>query len=327
MSGGTHAGRTVLVTGAQGFIGSWLAERLLDEGATVLVPRRPAPKESRFCEQDLDRRCEGVQLDLLDLASVLRALDEHRVDTVFHLAARTVVSEADRSPLPVFEVNVRGTTLLLEACRLAAARGEERRVVIASSAHVYGRRGDSARSEKAALRPGGPYDVSKACVDMIARCYAVTHEMPVAVTRMSNVFGGGDLNYSRLVPAAARALVQGDAPVIESDGKPERDYLYVEDAVEAYLAVEGSLADQANWGRAWNAGGDSLVSVGAMVESLIEAAGASVAPDIRGEGGGEGGADQRLLDSSAAREELGWGPSTPLDSALQSTYAWYRDSA
>jgi len=149
----------------------------------------------------------------------------------------------------------------------------------------------------------------------------------VAVTRMSNVFGGGDLNYSRLVPAAARALVQGDAPVIESDGRPERDYLYVEDAVEAYLAVEGSLAERANWGRAWNAGGDSLVSVGAMVESLIAAAGASVSPDIRGEGGGDGDVDQRLLDSSAARRDLGWEPRTPLDAALQSTYAWYRAAA
>jgi len=320
----SHADRSVLVTGGQGFIGSWLVERLLEEGARVLVPQRPAPERSRFRLLGLESRCEAMSLDLLDFASLLRVLEEHQVDAVFHLAAHTVVGQADRSPLPAFETNIRGTYNLLEACRMARLKRADRHVVIASSAHVYGKQGGLPCPETSPLRPVGPYDVSKACVDMIARCYAVTHDMPVAVTRMSNVYGGGDLNFSRLVPASARALVAGDAPVIHSDGTPERDYLYVEDAVDAYLAVEGSLRERDLWGRAWNAGGATPIAAGEVVRTLIEAAGTDLEPEIEG-GESSDVVDSRWVDSAEIRTLLGWEPRWPLESALQKTYAWYAE--
>jgi CDP-glucose 4,6-dehydratase len=321
-----YSGVGVLVTGVHGFIGSWLAERLLEAGARVIAPDRPAKEGSRFERQRLAQRCEFVRMDLLDLGSVMRALDEHQVGAVFHLAAHTVVDDARRSPMSTFETNVRGTFNLLEACRLARSHAPERRVVIASSSYVYGNQGDIAYSEDVALRPSAPYDVSKACVDMLARCYATTHDMPVAVTRLANVYGAGDLNFRRLVPATARALVREERPVIRSDGTPERDYLYVEDAVSAYLAVESSLAKREQWGRAWNAGGGVPVSVAEVVGRLITASGADVEPEIQK--GREDGAevDRHRLDSGAIRRELGWAPRWGLEEGLASTWSWYRES-
>ena len=320
----SYADRSVLVTGGLGFIGSWLVERLLDEGARVLVPQRPASERSRFVLSGLESRCDAISLDLLDFASLLRVLEEHEVDAVFHLAAHTVVGEADRSPLPAFETNIRGTYNLLEACRMARGKAD-RHVVIASSAHVYGKQQGLPCPETAPLRPAGPYDVSKACVDMIARCYAVTHDMPIAVTRISNVYGGGDLNFSRLVPSSVRALVAGNAPVIESDGTPERDYLYVEDAVDAYLAVERSLSERELWGRAWNAGGDTPIAAREVVRTLIGAAGADLEPEIEGRPRSGDGVDARWLDSGEIRSLLGWAPRWAPEAGLQKTYAWYQE--
>jgi CDP-glucose 4,6-dehydratase len=320
------ADRSVLVTGAQGFIGSWLVERLLENGARVVVPGRAAAERSRFREIGAGERCEIVPLDLLELTSLVRAMDEHQVDAVFHLAAHTVVDQGNTSPLRTFQTNVRGTYNLLEACRIGRAHGAERRVVIASSARVYGNQGQLPHSETVHLRPVGPYDVSKACVDMIARSYAVTHDLPVAVTRMSNVYGGGDLNLSRLVPATARALVRGEAPVLRSDGSPERNYMYVEDAVDAYLAVEDSLRACELWGRAWNAGGDQPIAAIEIVRGLIDAAGAGVEPQLERRRQPESAVDRRVLDSTEIRATLGWAPRWDLDDALRKTYAWYAQS-
>jgi CDP-glucose 4,6-dehydratase len=320
MDGSAYSDRAVLVTGAQGFIGSWLAERLLAEGARVLVPDRPAAADSRFAQERLAERCDLIGVDLLDLPSVMRALHEHDVQVVFHLAAQTVVGEASRTPLSTFEINVRGAYNLLEASRIGPA---DVRVVIASSSHAYGAQGDISYSEEAELRPTRPYDASKACIDMIARCYAVTFNMPVAVTRLANVFGGGDRNWSRIVPETARSLARGEPPVIASDGSPERDWLYVEDAAEAYLSVGRSLDEPALWGRAWNAGQGQLVSVLDLVQRLIAASGKQLEPEVLGEAPGRGVADRRQLDSTAIREQLGWSPAWSLDEGLEKTYRWY----
>ena len=249
------SGQSVLVTGAQGFIGSWLASRLLDDGATVVVPRRDVEPESRFVTDGIEERCVVVQADILDYEAMVRVINEHDVDAVFHLAAQTIVGTANRSPLSTFETNIRGTYNLLEACRAVGVVGDPvERVVVASSDKAYGDHDVLPYREDFALQPRYPYDVSKAATDMIARSYAVTYDLPVAVTRLANVYGGGDLNFSRVVPDTVRSLVQGKAPVIRSDGTPERDYLYVEDAVDAYLAVAGSLDRPEMRGRAWNAG-------------------------------------------------------------------------
>jgi CDP-glucose 4,6-dehydratase len=323
---GRWKGVPVLVTGAQGFIGSWLSERLLAEGARVIALRRDVPALSRFRIAGLEERCDVVQGDLLEYDSLLRIINEHDVRAVFHLAAQTIVGTANRSPLSTFETNLRGTYHLLEACRAAGVVGDPvERVVVASSDKAYGSHEVLPYREDFPLQPRYPYDVSKAGTDMIARCYAATYGLPVAVTRLANVYGGGDFNFSRIVPDTIRALLQDGRPVIRSDGSPERDYIYVEDAVSAYLAVAESLDRPELQGRAWNAGAGEPVSVIALVRRLLTVAGREdVEPDVRGEGVPPGEIDRQWLDSTAIRDELGWAPSWELERGLAETYAWYQ---
>jgi CDP-glucose 4,6-dehydratase len=318
-------GKAVLVTGAQGFIGSWLAERLLDSGARVVALRRDVEPESRFHLDGIEERCVIAQADLLDYEELVRVLNEHEIAAVFHLAAQTIVGTANRSPLSTFETNVRGTYLLLEACRAVGVVGDPvEAVVVASSDKAYGSHDELPYREDFALQPRFPYDTSKACTDLIARSYAHTYDLPVAVTRLANVYGGGDVNWSRIVPDTARALVNGDSPVIRSDGTPERDYLYVEDAVDAYLEIAASLERPELRGRAWNAGWGSPLAVREIVERLIAVSGVDAEPDIQGEGTPHGEIDRQYLDSTAMREELGWSPRTELDEGLARSWDWYR---
>jgi len=315
----------VLVTGAQGFLGAWLAERLLDEGATVVTLQRDVDPESRFVVDGIGERCVTVPADVTDYAEIVRTLNEHHVQAVFHLAAQTIVGTANRSPLSTFETNIRGTYVLLEACRAVGVVGDAvRRVVVASSDKAYGSHDTLPYREDFALKPRYPYDVSKACTDMLARSYAATYDLPVGVTRLANVYGGGDLNWSRIVPETARALGEGRSPEIRSDGSPERDYLYVEDAVSAYLVVAASLDDPALRGRAWNAGWGEPLSVLEVVSRLCEAAGSEVEPDVQGEGTPHGEIDRQFLDSAAMRDELGWEPTHTFAEGLRLTYEWYR---
>ena len=318
------AGRTALVTGAQGFIGSWLAERLLEEGAHVVVLRRDFDPEARFRSDGVEERCTVVLADIGDHDALLRVLNEHDVSAVFHLAAQTIVGTANRSPLSTFEANVRGTYNLLEACRAVGVVGDPvERVVVASSDKAYGSHDELPYREDFALQPRFPYDVSKACTDMIARSYAFTYELPVAVTRLANVYGGGDLNWSRVVPDSCRALVKGKRPVIRSDGTPERDYIHVDDAVEAYLAVAASLDRPELYGRAWNAGSGAPLPVLEGVERLIRASGRNLDPDIQGTGTPHGEIDRQFLDSTAIRDELGWQPRVMFDEGLTRRFGWY----
>jgi CDP-glucose 4,6-dehydratase len=317
----TWAGTRVLFTGAQGFIGSWVAERLLDEGAEVLVLDRPPAEFSRFRLRGLQDRCTAVPADLLDPRSLSTAIDEHGVQAVFHLAAAAIVGSARTSPLATFEVNVRGTWNLLEACRVA---GEPPgKVVVASTDKAYGVHEELPYREDWALQPRYPYDVSKACADVIARSYAHTFGLPVAVTRFGNVFGGGDVNFSRLIPGAVRALLTGERPVIRSNGLMERDFLYAEDAVAAYLAVADSLARPELRGRAWNASIGRPVTVLEVVRRLIEIAGLQCEPDVRGHGTPHGELERQWLDCGAIAADLGWRPAWDLQRGLRATYEWY----
>lgn len=311
----------MLFTGAQGFIGSWVTERLLDEGAQVLILERPSAGLSRFRMRGLDQRCTALPIGLSDSPALSAAIDEHRVDTVFHLAATAIVGSATTSPLSTYEVNVRGTWSLLEACRTA---GEPpRRIVVASTDKAYGTHEQLPYREDYALQPRYPYDVSKACADIIARSYAHTFGLPVAVTRFGNVFGGGDLNFTRLIPGTVRALLAGEPPVIRSNGLMERDFLYAEDAVTAYLAVARSLERPELHGRAWNASIGCHVSVIDVVKRLTAIAGIDVQPDVRGHGTPHGELERQWLDSTAIAEELGWTPAWDLQRGLQATFEWY----
>jgi CDP-glucose 4,6-dehydratase len=317
-----YQGVSVLVTGGQGFIGSWLVERLLDEDARVVVPRRDVPALSRFRLEGLEERCEVVQADLLDYESLVRLINEHDVRSVFHLAAQTIVGTANRSPHSTFEANVRGTYNLLEACRTTGVVGDPvERIVVASSDKAYGPHETLPYQEDHALQPRYPYDVSKACADMIARSYAATHGLPVAVTRLGNVYGGGDLSFSRIVPDTARALVEGRDPVIRSDGSPERDFLHASDAVDAYLVVAESAPDRP--GTAWNVGPGEPISVLEIARRLIEVSGRDAEPEVEGTGTPSGEIDRQHLDSTRIREALGWRPVTSLDDGLGEAWRWY----
>ena len=319
-----YRGKSVLVTGAQGFVGGWLAERLLDGGARVVVPRRDVPSEMRFVSEGIDRRCEIVEADITDYESMLRILNEYDVKAVFHLAAQTIVGIANRSPMSTWDSNVRGTYTLLEACRSAATVATPvERIVVASSDKAYGDQKVLPYREDTPLLARYPYDVSKACTDMIARSYAVTYDLPVAVSRLANVYGGGDMNFSRLVPDTARSLVRGERPVVRSDGSPERDWIYVEDAVDAYLHIAESLDDPSLSGRAWNAGAGLAVPVLDVVATLSRVSERDLEPDVQGTGTPEGEIDRQVLDSTEIGERLGWHPAHSLEDGLTSTWRWY----
>jgi CDP-glucose 4,6-dehydratase len=282
--------------------------------------RRDVEPESRFRREGIEERCTVALADLTDHDAMVRVLNEHEVSEVFHLAAQTIVGTARRSPLGTWEANVRGTYTLLEACR---SLGSVRRVVVASSDKAYGDHDELPYREDFPLEPRFPYDVSKACADLIARSYAHTYDLRVAVTRLANVYGPGDLNWSRVVPDTARALARGERPVVRSDGTPERDYLYVEDAVDAYLAVGASLDRPELSGRAWNAGWDQPVPVIDLVRTLIRVSGRSVEPEVRGAGTPEGEIGRQYLDSTALRSELGWEPKWELERGLRASWEWY----
>ncbi|HEY8865383.1 MAG TPA: GDP-mannose 4,6-dehydratase [Solirubrobacteraceae bacterium] len=313
-------GRSIFVTGGYGLLGGWLVKALLERGAQVTVLRRDITPVSLLTIEGVEARVSVVNGDVSDLATVERALGEYEIDTVFHLAAQTLVGTANRSPLSTFETNVRGTWTLLEACRM---HGTER-VVVAASDKAYGSHKELPYREDSALQASHPYDVSKAAADLIARSYFHTFGMPVAVTRFANLYGGGDLNPSRLVPEAVAAALAGRAPVIRSDGSPERDYLYVEDAVAAYLAIADALDGEGARGEAFNAGSGEPRSVREVVDAVCRVVGVDLEPDIRGEGTPAGEIDRQYVDTTKLRELTGWRTQVELEEGLRRTVDWYR---
>ena len=314
---------TSLVTGGRGFVGAWLAKALLERGETVVsfdrrsVGERPSAIGMLGIEDDLVQ----VEGDLTDPRAVAGLLAEHGVDTVFHLAAETIVGTVEVSPVQGFESNVRGTWTVLQACR---EQGVER-VVFASSDKAYGAHEELPYREDFSLRPTAPYEASKAAADLIARSYWHAYGLPVAVTRFANIYGGGDLNFSRLIPEAVSAAIQARAPVLRSDGSPERDFLYVEDAASAYLAIADNLDREAVRGEAFNAGGGRPYRVGDVVAMIAQLAGTGVEPDIRGDGNPAGEIDRQYVDPAKIRERLGWSPAVDLEEGLRRTIAWYRE--
>lgn len=326
MNGATEqdlAGRSVLVTGADGLLGSWLTGALVDRGARVAAIRRDEPALSALVLAGLDRRIDTVRGDICTDGLVARAIAEYEVDSVFHLAAQTLVGVANRSPASTFESNVRGTWMVMEACRSQGVAA----VLVASSDKAYGPQPQLPYREDQPLGARYPYDASKAAADVIARSYWHTYGVPVAVTRFANLYGGGDLNRSRLVPEAVTAALAGRRPVIRSDGSPERDFLYVEDAVEAYLAIWSKLiADPAAaGGEAFNAGGGASHRVGEVVALICRLAGGEVEPDIRGAGTPAGEIDRQWVDPAKLAALTGWQARTGLEQGLTRTIAWYRE--
>lgn len=307
---------SALVTGATGLIGSWLVSALLERGTRVAVLMRPgadvppAPGAHR------------VDAALTDGEALERALAAHGVDTVFHLAAQSIVGSAREAPTATFEINVRGTWVLLDACR----RHGTPRVVVAGSDKAYGPGHRPPYREDQALAPAFPYDVSKACADLLARSYWHAYALPVAVTRLTNVYGGADSHASRLIPAAVGAALAGRPPIIRSDGTPRRDFLYVEDAVEAYLRIAQALGDPHGGvrGQALNGGSEAPCSVRAVVELVCALAGTGQEPDVQGSGTPPGELEDQWVDASRLRELTGWRARVGLEEGLRRTVEWYR---
>lgn len=313
--------RSVFVTGATGLLGSWLVEALLDRGATVTCLVRDWTPHSRFVELGFTARANLVRGELEDFPLLLRVLNEYEVDTVFHLGAQTIVGTANRSPLSTFESNVRGTWNLLEACRLNGPG--IRCVVLASSDKAYGIRGDVPYGEQMPLSGRYPYDASKACADLIAHAYFHTYRLPVAVTRCGNLFGGGDLNFNRLIPGTIRSALERRNPIVRSDGKFVRDYFYVRDAVGAYLHVAERFEAGNVAGEAFNFSSERPLPVMTVVRRILELTGReSLEPEILNQSAGE--IPNQVLDCSKARELLAWEPRFTMDEGLRETIDWYR---
>jgi CDP-glucose 4,6-dehydratase len=314
---------STLVTGGCGFVGAWLCRALLERDQRVVSLDRAARngRPSALALLGIDGEVAEVEGDLVDGELVRRVLSEHDVGTVFHLAAQTIVGTAASSPVPTFEANVRGTWTLLDACR---ASGVER-TVVASSDKAYGAHDELPYREEFALQPTAPYEASKAAADLIARSYWHSYALPVAVTRFANIYGGADTNFSRLIPEAVSAALDGRRTVLRSDGSPERDFLYVEDAAEAYLAIADALDRDEVRGEAFNAGGGTPRAVREVVELVARLAGTGAQPDIRGEGNPAGEIDRQYVDPTKIRDLVGWEPKVDLEEGLRRTIQWYRD--
>ncbi len=310
-----------LVTGAHGFAGAWLCKALLDQGDEVFGYDRGDPARSGLELLGIADRVEVVNGDVTDSELLSEAVRARRPRQVFHLAARTIVGEASASPAATFDANVRGTWTLLEVCRAE----EVEATVVASSDKAYGPSDELPYTEETPLRPTFPYDSSKAAADLIARSYFHSYGVPVAVTRFANLYGGGDLNFSRLIPETVTAVLDGRAPVIRSDGSPERDYLYVEDAGRAYLAIAALLRDGKGGGEAFNAGGGESHSVREVVDLIGELGGSEVEADYQGEGVPAGEIHRQWLDAGKLEKTTGWSPQVDLRDGLTRTLAWYRE--
>jgi CDP-glucose 4,6-dehydratase len=314
------SGRSTAVTGATGFVGSHLVASCVDLGSSVVILSRDDVPPTPITE-GWTQRVSAVRGEVQDMSLLERLLGEYEVATVFHLAAQSQVGVANRNPVSTFETNVAGTWAVLEAARRSPT---VQQVIVASSDKAYGTPEQLPYTEDMPLRPVHPYDVSKACADLIAISYAVSYGLPVSVTRCGNIFGPGDLNWERLIPGTIRALLQGERPVIRSDGTMVRDYLYVADAARAYLRLAEALAaDPSLAGQAFNFSLEQPCSVLEVVEGLQTAAGTALEPDIRSTASNE--IPAQMLSASLARSVLGWTPTLTLDEAFSATIHWYRD--
>lgn len=313
--------RPTLVTGATGLVGGWVVRRLLSLGADVTCLVRDWVPRCELVRSREIEKANVVRGGICDRDLLERVLGEFEINTVIHLAAQTIVGIANRNPLSTFETNIQGTWSLLEACRRSPA---VKQIVIASSDKAYGEHKALPYHEDAALLGRHPYDASKACADMLTQTYAHTFGLNVVVTRCGNFYGGGDLNWNRIVPGTIRSVLRGQRPIIRSDGQYLRDYFYVEDGAAAYLLLAERLADNPPWrGEAFNFSNESQVSVLDLARRILQLLDSKLEPDIRNEASNE--IRHQYLSAAKARKVLNWKPLYTLDQGLQATIAWYKE--
>ncbi len=312
--------RPVFVTGCAGFLGSWLSIALVEAGANVVGLIRDEVPFSHLRRSGYYDRIAIVRGDITEYELVERALNEYEIDTIIHLAAQTIVTIANRAPLSTFDTNIRGTWTLLEAARRSS---KVTRMVIASSDKAYGIHEELPYTEKASLLGCYPYDASKVCAELLARTYVATYGLPIGITRCANLYGGGDLNWSRIFPGTIRSVIRGERPIVRSDGTMQRDYLYVRDAVNAYIMLAEHLDDVGLAGEAFNFGMDNPKSVLEIVQTIVALSEhPDLEPVVLAEAPNE--IPAQYLDSSKAKRVLGWRPSYSLTEGLRETLAWYR---
>lgn len=322
MSGPVWQDRPTFVSGATGLVGSWLTERLADLGADVVCLVRDWVPQSRFVRLGTVDKVKIVRGDVRDQSLLERVLGEYEIDTVFHLAAQTIVGIANRNPISTFETNIQGTWSLLEACRRSPSI---RQIVVASSDKAYGDRDDGLPyDEQTPLQGRHAYDVTKSCADLISQAYAHTYQLPVAITRCGNFYGGGDLNWSRIVPGTIRSVLRGKRPIIRSDGRSVRDYFYIEDGAGAYVRLAEAFMERPELrGMAFNFANEQPLSVLDVVTKILSLMDSDLQPVILGEAANEIG--NQCLCAQKARNELGWRPRFDLDEGLAATIKWYVD--
>lgn len=312
--------RPTFVTGATGLVGGWLVRRLVDVGADVVCLVRDWVPQCELVRARLTEQVRIVWGDVRDQALLERTLGEYEIDTVIHLAAQTIVSIANRNPVSTFETNIGGTWALLEAARRSPM---VKQIIVASSDKAYGEHDRLPYTEETPLRGCHPYDVSKSCVDLIAQAYAVTYGLPVVISRCGNFYGGGDLNWNRIVPGTIRSVIRGQRPIIRSDGHYVRDYFYVEDAAAAYLLLAERLAENPDLrGQAFNFSNETQVTVLEMIERILKLMNSDLEPDVRNEATNE--IRLQYLSAAKSRRVLGWQPLFTLDDGLRRTIEWYR---
>lgn len=312
--------RNVFVTGSTGLLGSWLTRELVDNGANVVALIRDVVPKSQLCRSGYYNKVTIVNGAVEDYSAVERALNEYEIETIFHLAAQTIVGTANRSPLSTFESNIKGTWVLMEAARNSRM---VKRVVVASSDKAYGEHKVLPYSEEAPLKGTHPYDVSKSCADLISQSYFNTYKLPVCITRCGNLYGGGDLNWNRIIPGTIRSVVNGERPIIRSDGSYIRDYFYVEDAVKAYIGLAEKMDDDRIWGEAFNFSNEIQVPVLQLVNMLLKQMDSPLTPNVLNEAKGE--IRHQYLSAEKARKVLGWRPEFTLEKGLELTIKWYRE--
>ena len=311
----------MLVTGATGLLGGWLVRRLRDSGADVVCLVRDWVPQRELVRSRLLDQVKVVRGDLRDRDCLERAIGEYETDTVIHVAAQAIVGIANRNPISTFESNIQGTWNLLEACRRSPG---VRSVVIASSDKAYGDQDKLPYGEDTPLEGRHPYDVSKSCADLIARAYAATYSLPVVVTRCGNFYGGGDLNWNRIVPGTIRSVVRGERPIIRSDGQYVRDYFYVEDGAAAYMLLAEQLHLRPELaGLAFNFSNETEVTVIDLVNRILRAMDSKLEPQVLNEASNE--IRRQYLSAERAHRMLAWNPLFTLDTGIVRTISWYRD--
>lgn len=309
----------VLVTGCTGLLGSWLCKELINRKANVVGLIRDWVPKSVLIDDEYINEMNIVRGDINDFQTMERIINEYEIEVVFHLAAQTIVETANRNPLSTFESNIKGTWNILEACRRVST---VKKIIIASSDKAYGDQPVLPYDEDMPLQGTHPYDVSKSCADLIAKTYHTTYGTPVCITRCGNFYGGGDLNFNRLVPGTIRTLLNDEQPVIRSDGSYMRDYFYVEDGVHAYLHLAEKMDDESILGEAFNFSNELQISVLEMVEKIIDLMGKeNIKPKVLGTAKNE--IMHQSLSAEKARKMLNWSPAHTLDEALERTIEWY----